>query len=363
MRRLTFKQSLAGGLAAFVVLLIAAAYVWRADIHQSFLDPNVPFQLYEPPPAPDYAKAAAWALLPAQPAASDDPPADVFFIHPTTYAGGRHWNAPLGVEAADRVLNRVMLPNYAGPFQKVGRLFAPRYRQASLYAHLTAREDARDARAFAYRDIEAAFRTYLEHHNNGRPLVIVGVRQGGFLAQRLVRDVVAADRALRGRLVGLYLIDVSVQADFTALAPCTAKGQPGCFVGYLARTAGERDRIDERLRHSLVWRGSEARLFRDDRPVCVNPVTGTLNGASSEREHLGGVNASRLELDTRPAFLAHQVSARCQDGILEVSRPRSASLRRIRGWMEGERARPFNIFYADLEADALGRLESWLETH
>ena len=26
-----------------------------------------------------------------------------------------------------------MAPNYAGPFVRVGRLFAPRYRQASLY--------------------------------------------------------------------------------------------------------------------------------------------------------------------------------------------------------------------------------------
>ena len=365
MRQLTVRQSFFAAAGAFVLLLLIAAYVWRADIHQSFLDPGVPYQLYRPPPPPDYAQPTAWALIPAAPASPgpDEPAADVFFIHPTTYAGGRHWNAPEGVEEANQVLARVMLPNYAGPFRKVGRLFAPHYREASLYAHLTSREDALEARTFAYRDIEAAFRRYIESYNQNRPLVVVGVGQGGFLAQRLVRDALAADPKLAGRLVGLYLIDVAVPADFAPVPPCTAKGQPGCFVSYMARTQGERDRITERLRHSLVWSGREARLFRGDHPVCVNPVTGTLNGVSTQREHLGGVNASRLELDTRPAFLAHQVSARCHEGILEVSKPRSDSLRRIRGWMEGERARPFNLFYADLEADALARLEGWRKAH
>ena len=56
-----------------------------------------------------------------------------------------------------------MLPNYAGPFVRVGRLFAPRYRQASLFAQLTLRDDARDAREFAYGDVRRAFDYYLDH--------------------------------------------------------------------------------------------------------------------------------------------------------------------------------------------------------
>jgi hypothetical protein len=110
-----------GGLAA---LLIASAIIWRDDIQRTLLDPKVPFQTYDPPPAPDYASAEAWALLPPAPFAwtSADPSADVFFVHPTTYDGGSDWNGAIDDGRANRVLAGVMLPNYAGPFARVGRV-------------------------------------------------------------------------------------------------------------------------------------------------------------------------------------------------------------------------------------------------
>ena len=58
-----------------------------------------------------------------------------------------------------------MAPNYVGPFVSVGRVFAPRYRQASLYSLTTLREDAREARQFAYVDVSQAFRHYLANDN------------------------------------------------------------------------------------------------------------------------------------------------------------------------------------------------------
>ena len=52
-----------------------------------------------------------------------------------------------------------------GSSARAGAVSAPRYRQASLYTRLTLREDARDARAFAYQDIVAAFEAWLERHS------------------------------------------------------------------------------------------------------------------------------------------------------------------------------------------------------
>ena len=190
MKRLSgFRLWLAIGGGLLLALLIAAAFIWRDDILRTALDPKQPFQTYRPPPAPDYSKPTSWALIPAKPQiwAASDPVADVFFVHPTTYDGGLEWNGPIANRGAAKLLDRVMLPNYAGPFYRVGRLFAPRYSQASLYTQLTLRDDARDAREFAYRDIREAFRYYRDHDNAGRPLVIVGVEQGGLLAARLVR--------------------------------------------------------------------------------------------------------------------------------------------------------------------------------
>src|SRR6185312_9465045 len=100
----------------------------------------------------------------------------------TTFDGGHDWNSPIDDERSDRVFKRVMAPNYAGPFVQVGRVFAPRYRQASLYSLMSLQEDARAARAFAYGDVERAFRAFLAQYYDGRPIVIVAVEQCGVLA-------------------------------------------------------------------------------------------------------------------------------------------------------------------------------------
>lgn len=360
--RFTWVHILASLAAGFVALLLAATYVWRDDIHQAFLDPGVPFVTHKPPPAPDYANAAAWALIPAKPTTwtPADPAADVFFIHPTTYDGGREWNGPVGDPKADRLLGRVMLPNHAGPFRTVGRLFAPRYRQASLYSHLTSREDAREARTFAYDDVREAFRLYRRQYNRGRPLVVVGVEQGGFLAQRLVRDEVMTDPELAGRLAAVYLIETAVPEGFAPLPTCASRAQPGCVAAWIGAMQGEDDRIRDRLRRSLVWRGDRPELLNGRRPICVNPLTGAHDSAATARDNLGGANASRLEWGVTPPFLPRQVSASCLEGVLRIGKAKSSSLRRKGGWADRERARPFNVFYKDIEVDANARVASLL---
>jgi hypothetical protein len=354
------KRILALLVAGLVALLLTAAWVWRADIHEALLDPGVPFQTYTPPPAPNYADLSGWDMLPANPAdlGPGDPQVDIFFVHPTTFDGGREWNGPIGNRDANRLTRKIMLPNYAGPFRSVGRVFAPRYRQASLYTHITSRDDAREARAFAYRDVAAAFDLYLRTYNRGRPFIIVGVEQGGFLAERLLIDL---DPLTRQRLVAAYLIEAAVPKDSPPLAPCTQRKQAHCLVAWVSRVEGEADTLAERLRHSLIWSGDHAQLFGSRRPVCVDPVSGVAGGGASAKEHLGGVNASDLDWDARPAFLAHQVSTACREDILQVSRPRAPSLRPTGKWVEQQRARPFNLFYADLEADAQARLAAMQE--
>jgi hypothetical protein len=57
--------------------------------------------------------------------------------------------------------------------------------------------------------------------------------------------------------------------------------------------------------------------------------------------------------------MVRQVGARCVGGILRVSRPRSASLLPQGSWAERLRAPGYNLFWADLEADALARTAAW----
>jgi hypothetical protein len=356
--------------AVLLAAVMIAGLIFRDDVLRASLDPKTPFQTYRPPAAPDYSRRASWALLPADPVhpASGDPPADVFFIHPTTYNGGEEWNGPIDYPRAARQLEEVMLPNYAGPFAKAGRVFAPRYRQASVYAMVSQRDDAREARDFAYGDVEAAFRLFLERFNGGRPLIIVGTEQGGALAARLLRDEVAKDPALAARLAAAYFIQTIVPADDygpgAAIPACLRRDEARCVVAYAPVTVGHYTTARRVLQRALVWGpGGEIVLLGQRKPLCINPLAGKpTSQLIPDRENLGAANATKLEWGLRPAFLPHEVSAQCANGLLWVSRPKSPVLKPSGAWVDRLKPPNYNLFYADLEADSEARLNALLAT-
>ena len=77
------------------------------------------------------------------------------------------------------------------------------------------------------------------------------------------------------------------------------------------------------------------------------------------RLNLGAANASELEWGARAAFLPRQVSAQCEGGVLRVSRPKSGSLQAAGGWPDKYKERPYNPFFADIEADAMRRVATF----
>ncbi len=358
--RLSARQTVGWLGLTFVALVVAAAIVWRGDILQAALDPQVPFQTYTPPPAPDYRQPASWALLDARTPGSG--PAAVFFVHSTTYDGGRDWNGPIGDAKADAYLRRVVLPNYAGPFARTGAISAPRYRQASLYTRLTLREDAREARAFAWRDIAAAFDIWITRHPTG-PIVLAGVEQGGEMVDRLVRDRVANEPALRSRLVAAYVMDAVIAAD--GLSPevpaCARRDQAGCLVAWSPVGEGNDGAARRRLARALVWDNRGRFVDLDGRAaVCVNPVTGsTSTEPVAARHQQGATNATGLEWGARPALIARGIATRCRDGLLRHTQPDLESFRETGNWADRRKSRPYNLFYGDVEADVQTRLMAW----
>lgn len=356
--RLTLRQWV--GYAGFllVFLFTAAVAVWRGDILRAGLDPQQPFQTYEPPPALSYDQAGAWALRDARIKGAG--PAAVFFLHPTTYAGAREWNGPIGDPQADAYLRRVVLPNYAGPFAAAGSISAPRYRQAGLYARLTLRDDAREARAFAYGDVQAAFEEFLADHPDG-PIVLAGVEQGGELLDRLLRQRVAPDPALRRRLVAAYLIDTLVARDNTPLPPCSERTQAGCLLAWSQVGEADEGAAHRRLRRALVWNERGRLVDLGGRaPLCVNPVSGDMREVLVEaRRHRGATNATGLEWGARPALMAREVTTQCRDGLLRIDHANRESFAEKGSWAERRMARPYNLFYGDVEADVQARLAAW----
>lgn len=367
-----FWALIAGGAA--LVLIVAALYVWRDDAIKALLDPKVPFGKDHPPPAADYAQRSAWALMPDPGATSQG--VDVFFIHPTSYPvsftsynGQRHWNAPINDHGAGVVLSRVMLPNYAAPFDAVGDLYAPRYRQASLYTKSTLWDDALEARQFAYGDIKAAFDTYLARYNHGRPFILAGAEQGGELGARLLAQEIAPNPQLRRRLVAAYLIDTIVPADQygpdAAVPACQKRDQAGCLVAWAAVRQGDFTGAQRLLSRAMVWNAQDQlEPLGRRQALCVNPLLGAASEAMApERLNLGAAAATGLEWGVRPGFMVRQVSAACQSGVLRVSRPRSALLRPSGDWIERMREPGYNLFWADLQADSEARWGAWRAAH
>ena len=362
--RLTFRQWVGIVGIAFVLLLAVAVAVWRGDILRAGLDPQVPFQTYTPPPAPDYSRPESWALLEAR--APDMGAASVFFVHSTTYDGGRDWNGPIGVRNSEGWLRDVVLPTYARPFARAGVVSAPRYRQGSLYTRLTLREDAREARAFAYQDVAAAFDAWLARHPTG-PVVLAGAEQGGELLERLVRERVARDAALRDRLVAVYLIDVITVADglSPAVPACARREQTGCVVGWSPVGDHNDGAARRRLGRALVWDERGRLMELSGRPaLCVNPVTGSTDGAMAPaRIQRGATNATGLEWGARPALMAREVAAQCRGGLLRHTEPERESFRAMGTWADRRKSRPYNLFYGDVEADVQARLALWTTAH
>ena len=350
----------------FVLILCLALIYLQNDIHRNYLDPKMPFQIYKPPPAPDYTDADGWYLNPAIARYYADPrKVDVFFIHGTSFNGHSGWLGGTSSNAIKDEVQRVQLSNYAAPFAIMGNVYAPKYRQASLYTQLTLKQDAVEARQFAYGDIEAAFRQFLKTRRGGRGFVIVGLEQGGLLAERLVRDEVTSKPDLSQQLVAAYFLDTAASeqqfgVNGAILHACQSRQESDCVVSYIAVDSHRPDLALQMTQKAAKWQGDTLTALDADKPVCVNPLVGAATSQQIDaKRSQGATNATGLEWGADPALIAHKVSARCMGGLLFVDKPDSPAFKSPSSWEDRRKVRPYNLFYGDLQADLQARWQSF----
>lgn len=171
-----------------------------------------------------------------------DSSVDVFFIHPTTFldkellnkdstydSNASLWNANLNNEAINHKTDASSILYQASIFNEAGRVFAPRYRQANYYAYFTSdTKNAQLAFDFAYEDVKKSFEFYLEHYNNGRPIVIAAHSQGTTHAKRLLKEFFDG-KPLMKQLVVAYLVGMPVEENYyTNIPVCSTPEQTGC---------------------------------------------------------------------------------------------------------------------------------------
>ena len=360
------RWGLVAALAAFLALVALSAVILRDQIFQTFLDPGVPFQTYERPPAPDYVQDEAWAARPEVRIADEAGHPAVFFIHPTTYDGGSHWNAPFDRPQEAVEVAQIILPNYAAPFLVEDvQLYAPRYRQASLYTFMNNREDSVLARELAHSDVKRAFDQFLRELDPEQPFFLVGVGQGGAIGLDVLASQIAPDEAVRRRLIAAYIIEAPTPLDLlvgplSTVPVCTHPAQARCLVSWIAVTPQETARIEAITTRSRAI-DAEGRIspVEDRALLCVNPVLWTANeDYAPARLHRGAAAAAELSLSDAPSPMTNQTGAQCQGGLLMIDQPRARALHRPGRLAEDRRVRPANLFYMDIRANAQARLDT-----
>ena len=369
MRKLQSKKymTVAGAAIGFLVIALTLVYTYRDDIFQTIQDPRQPFQTYQPPAAPNYASSDSWL---AQPDLGVDPftltaKGDVFVVVPSVYRGGEHWVLPSDDLRRKRKLERIVRPNYVSPYGEAGRLFAPFYRQASLYAFMTNREDAHQAQDFAYQDVKRAFDVFLQQSPPERPIVLVGHNQGASHVHRLLIDYFQGP--LKDRLAVAYVIDHPLPLDsfngpLSKLTPCKSPNETQCIVAFGSFTPKDKVIAERFSERSLVYNGRKYEAVDNRATLCINPLFWTqTEDYAPPRLHLGGVAAEGLDPDITPAPLTKQSGTQCENGLLLVDTPISKSLRRPRAVGAKFRTLPSNLFYEDLKQDAKRRVQTLLD--
>ncbi len=233
-----------------LLFIISAFFFSCSDKYQAF---KSRYTFKSADGKPDYGDLNYWAAHPWKQDPSDSVPeslrnetkdssADVFFLHPTTYTKKRR-SKNLNAAIDDRYINAKTdystILYQASVFNKQCRVFAPRYRQAHISAFfMKDKEKAGKAFDLAYEDLKTAFEFYLQHWNNGRPVIIAAHSQGSLLAERLLKDFFdasagSAQTTSQKKLVVAYIIGWPVPKEyFSSLKMCADSLQTGCLCSW-----------------------------------------------------------------------------------------------------------------------------------
>ena len=300
--------------------------------------------------SPDYSKLDYWAAHPDKWDPSDTVPlplrnvnkqkeVDVFFIHPTTYTGilpeGKP-NAAIDDSTLNYKTDYSSIQYQASAFNERARIFAPRYRQAHIQMYQE-KDSMKLFSAFnlAYNDVKKAFQYYLEHENNGRPIIIASHSQGTTHSTRLVKEFFDG-KPLANQLVCAYMIGMRVKKnEYNQIPVCNDSTQTGCFVSWRTFERG----------YEGDW------VSRTDTTIAVvNPISWKTSNELIDRSEQKGAVLYNLN-----KVYYHTQDAQAEGNALWVSHPKfpGSFLYRNKNFHAGD----INLFYLDVRADVSRRID------
>ena len=360
-------------IAGVIVLVLTAGIGWSLFQDQLFrltFVPSGPFDARQAGAAPDYGRASAWLSRPDLP---DDPsrwtppgeiapttPAQVaiFYVPPTTFYGKTSWNGPIDHADSRRWL-RVFASSEASAFNRVGAIWAPRYRSAGLGTFLSPGRNADRALDLAYGDVLRAFDAFVAQIPASRPIILTGHSQGTVHLMRLMRNRVAG-KPIADRIVAAYLVGwpISTEADLPALGlpACSAPDQAGCILSWQSFAEPAEPKQIRALFDNAVGMTGKPRAGTN--MLCVNPLTGAPATAAPPAANLGALVPSSdfTGMELKPGA----IPARCDpSGLLLIGSPPKGFDRFV---MPGNNYHVFDyaLFWTNIRADAEGRARAQL---
>ena len=199
--------------------------------------------VYKPISIPlDYTDLGNWAVHPQNTPSQLDfveteitpYDVDVFYIHPTITTSRKNsaWNGDVNDDIYRQATLDTAIKYQCSAWYGLGRTFAPFYRDAHIrsFQDQFKKVGGDDALRFAYEDIKTAFKHYLKHENNGRPIVLVSHSQGTLHAGQLLKDFFE-NQPLQKQLVAAYLVGIAIKPEYFQNIPfMTSPAETGGFV-------------------------------------------------------------------------------------------------------------------------------------
>jgi len=321
-------------------------------INFSCLTPVRDFRKYSMPLSPDYSNTNSWAALPDKKDSADAIPlnsnvkdnqaeaaVDVFYIHPTLDFSGRGWNGDIQNEKLNKRVDKYPIRFQASVFNGSCKVYAPRYRQATLYSFTKrGKKNGDKALALAYSDVKKAFQYYLENYNEGRPFIIASHSQGSRHAYILLSDFIEYNPLLRKQLIAAYTIGFRTDTVFANIPRCDSASQTGCLVSW----------------NTYKWGKVTENEYLGSNYYCVNPLIWKCDTSYCGTElNLGGLPRRFDRIDENVS------DAKIQNEILWIHKPKKRGYFRIG---KNFHVSDYNLFYSNIRENVQTRIEEYFRT-